>query len=416
MTVSQAVFCLIAAAGSAYFALRRRRVDFYTIGFAAALLYFLPGFFGFVRSSTDFYVMTPLLVETYLVFIGVLAAIIVGAIVFDMTVEVRPAETGLRIPMYLTTESALVIAAMAFAITFMTSGDLLFNASKSDVMDSIGRWHILFRFAAILAVAFAAARRQVALGAIAVAFLCVDLFIGFRSGFAIAVLSAAVIVLSRQGPQALLVAQRKIILLGLFVIVFLLVYKQIYAPIKLGVWSLVADRLFSREIVTLALINSEPFTTQTVLNEVLRTEFITGPEHLSSLSSLLVPFAPAIGPSTVSYNDLYQQELFGGVVSGGLANNIWAQIYSIGGGAALIAAIPIYSLLLGLGSWLLHRSRGSSVVLVAVVFSFVAFYIHRNDIGYFLQLLRRALMVWAILIVPAMLIVDARRIHRRQPA
>ena len=103
-------------------------------------------------------------------------------------------------------------------------------------------------------------------------------------------------------------------------------------------------------------------------------------------------------------------------MSGGLANNIWAQIYSIGGGAALIAAIPIYSLLLGLGSWLLHRSRGSSVVLVAVVFSFVAFYIHRNDIGYFLQLLRRALMVWAILIVPAMLIVDARRIHRRQPA
>jgi len=65
--------------------------------------------------------------------------------------------------------------------------------------------------------------------------------------------------------------------------------------------------------------------------------------------------------------------------------------------------------LLGIGSWLLNTSKGAIVVLVAVAFTFLAFYIHRNDVLFMLVLLRRTLMVWFVLVIPGMLLVDARK-------
>ena len=68
----QVTFYVVAAMGSAYFLIRRRTFDFFTIGFASSLVYFLPGFFGFVRSSSDFKVAEQLQPGTYVVFMSVM--------------------------------------------------------------------------------------------------------------------------------------------------------------------------------------------------------------------------------------------------------------------------------------------------------------------------------------------------------
>jgi hypothetical protein len=405
----QAAFYVVAAMGSAYFLIRRRTFDFFTIGFASSLVYFLPGFFGFVRSSSDFTVAEQLQPGTYVVFISVMAGILAGAYLFDQLVNANRQIVDRHVSLTLTTETALVIASLALVATVLASGADLFSARKSEVIESVGRWHVLFRFASIYVVAFAVIRRQMLFAAAGTALLLFDLFVGFRLGLVIGMLAAATLVLNSKGVHSLLRSEKRNLILGVVFIVAVFLYKRIYIVIKLGLWDTVVARLTSPDISFLALMGSEPFGTQTVLNEVIRTGFTVDPSHLGSVAALLVPFSNLLGAEIQSFNDLFQQELFGGVARGGLANNIWAQMYAIGGWMGIGIIVPIYVALLALGSWLLTNSRGASLALVAVAFSFIAFYLHRNDVLFMLVLLRRCLMVWFILIIPALLLVDARR-------
>lgn len=405
----QAAFYATAIGGSAYFLLRRREFDFFSIGFASGLVYFLPGFVGFVRSSSDYSVAQPLHPETYLVFIAVLSCVLIGAVLFDQMTCPATRDSAKSVPLELTSETALAIALFGLVATILTSGSDLFSAQKSDVMEVTGRWHILFRFGAMYLLAFAIARKQAFFAAAGLVLLLFDLFVGYRIGVVVGVLAAATVVLNRKGVQSLIRNERRTILLGVLLIAAIFIYKRIYTVIKLGLWDVVVDRLLDPEILLLALFTSEPFGTQTILNEVIRTGFHATPSHLSGVVSLLVPFSNNLGAEIQSFNDLFQQKLFGGVVRGGMANNIWAQMYAIGGWAALSIAIPVFVGCLGLGSWLLNSSRGSAVVLVAVLFTFLAFYIHRNDVLYMLVLLRRCLMIWIVMVVPGMLLVDNAR-------
>jgi hypothetical protein len=92
-----------------------------------------------------------------------------------------------------------------------------------------------------------------------------------------------------------------------------------------------------------------------------------------------------------------------------MAANFWAQMHAIAGWLGLGVGIPIYVILLGIGSWFLKATKGAVIALVAVVFTLLAFYIHRNDLLFMLILLRRSLMVWVVLVIPGMLLIDARR-------
>jgi len=416
MSFLQTAFYVTAIVGSAYFLMRRRAFDFFTVGFASGLVYFLPGFFGFVRSSRDFSVSEPLQSETYLVFITVLLFILAGAFVFDQIRLRRPTAGAKPVPWTITTEVAIAVAAVGLIATLVTSGDALFSPLKAEVMESTGRWHVLFRFSTIYILVFATLRKQMSLAIVGILFLIFDLYVGFRFGFVIAVLAAATLFMHAKGAQSLFKVERRSLILGVLLVGIVFVYKQVYTLIKLGLWDLIADRVTDPNILALALMTSEPFGTQSILNEVIRTDFTTGPSHLASVASLLVPFSNMLGAEIQSYNDLFQERLFGGVVKGGMANNIWAQMYSVGGWFGIITGVTIYTALLGLGSWLLKVKRGSVLALIAFLFTLIAFYVHRNDVAFTLTLMRRAFMIWVMIVLPGMLFVDIRRSRRLSAA
>ncbi len=412
MIFLQAAFYIIAVIGSAYFLVRRREFDFFSIGFASGLVYFLPGFFGYVRSGSDFTVAEPLQPGTYVVFISVLACILVGALIFDQLATARPRASGRHISLAFTTETALAIAGLALIATVLTSGADLFSAQKSVVQESFTRWHVLFRFASLFAVVFAVLRKQVFLAVAGGLFLLFDLYVGFRLGVVIGMLATATLMLNRKGKQSLLRSEKRSLLLGVFLVVAVFLYKRVYIVVKLGLWDTVVARLTSPDLSFLALMGSEPFGTQTVLNEVIRTGFTVDSAHLGGVAALLVPFSNLLGAEFQSFNDLFQQELFGGVARGGLANNIWAQMYAIAGWLGIGIIVPLYVGMLATGSWLLIHSRGATLALVAIGFALIAFYLHRNDVFYMLVLLRRCLVFWFLFIVPALWLVDVAQVTR----
>ncbi|HUE85833.1 MAG TPA: hypothetical protein VMO26_07110, partial [Vicinamibacterales bacterium] len=125
--------------------------------------------------------------------------------------------------------------------------------------------------------------------------------------------------------------------------------------------------------------HSEPFTTQANLNEVIRTNFLVGMSHFESVVNQFVVFASDMGGEVVSFNDRFQPVLFPGV-RGGMANNIWAEMWSGGGWPLLCAFIVFYAIVLGFGSYLLRSPDVVVRGIVAPIFTYWAFYIHRNDI------------------------------------
>lgn len=412
MFLLQAAFYVIAVLGSAYFLLRRRRFDFFSVGFASGLVYFLPGFFGFVRSGSDFTVAEPLQPGTYIVFISVLACIAIGAALFDQFATARTGAPGRFVPLTLTTETALAIAVLALVATILASGPDLFSAQKSVVQESYTRWHVLFRFAAVFTVVFGVLGKRVFLALAGVSMLLFDVYVGFRLGLVIGVLAAATLALNLKGEQSLLRSEKRTLLAGMLLVVAVFLYKRVYIVVKLGLWDTVVARLTNPDLSFLALMGTEPFGTQTVLNEVIRTGFEVDAAHLGSVAALLVPFSNQLGAEIVTFNDLFQEELFGGVARGGLANNIWAQMYAVAGWLGIAVIVPLYVFLLAAGSWLLNQSRGALLALIAVGFTFIAFYLHRNDVFYILVLLRRCLVTWFLFVLPALCLVDVARVTR----
>jgi hypothetical protein len=179
-------------------------------------------------------------------------------------------------------------------------------------------------------------------------------------------------------------------------------YKYIYVAVKLGRWDLLSMRLGREDIVSLVLFQSEPFVTQAILNEVVRSGFSVGPAHLADSVYLLVPFADMLGAQPASFNSLFQKTLFSGHVGGGLANNIWAQMLAAGGAMLLAAFTVFHHILLAVGSVLLRHVEPLVRSLVVWLGVYGAFYLHRNDLIYHLNLERRVLMTWGLAVLLGM--------------
>ncbi|HEX6178381.1 MAG TPA: hypothetical protein VF057_08470, partial [Thermoanaerobaculia bacterium] len=76
---------LIFGMGALYLLLKRRRFDVFSIGFFAAGIYFLPGFFGFAQYPVWYGQLSQreLTPRTYVVMCAVFAAIALGTLLYD---------------------------------------------------------------------------------------------------------------------------------------------------------------------------------------------------------------------------------------------------------------------------------------------------------------------------------------------
>jgi hypothetical protein len=216
----------------------------------------------------------------------------------------------------------------------------------------------------------------------------------------------------RQGTQRLISRNLPALLFVLGTGAMFIIYKCLYILVKMGDFGRVHELLTNPDFYLDAVIGSEPFTTQMVLNECLRTDFQTEMGYIFvSILSQLTLFSAELGFSNESFNDLFQPQLFP-EVEFGLAANIWAQMLTAGGWPLFLGFLAFFVWTLRLGSsWMSARgvTARSGVALAA---AYWAFYIHRNDLGYELSLLKRVLIVWGIVAIVSETI--ARSTGRRQ--
>lgn len=275
------------------------------------------------------------------------------------------------------------------------------------MVESLGRNHILWANGAIVGLVFSDHTNKRLLRLVCGLLLLVDAFIGFSSSLAIAII-ALLMLRSMHSGRSRLIGRYGVIFSVLICAVFLFAYKGIYSAIKAGEWTLVFDRLTSASYYLDSIAESEPFTIQAMLNEVIRRDFSTGFDSLISATYQLVIFAPELGARTVAFNDEFQKALFGDV-GFGLGLNIWAQMFAIGGWLMVLAFGAAFSGSLAIAiNWAL-RSSDTMRATIVVLMSPWCFYIHRNDLSYQISLEKRLLLVLACSYILHLLFTVLRR-------
>ncbi|HUO84037.1 MAG TPA: hypothetical protein VM534_02895 [Thermoanaerobaculia bacterium] len=414
MTLWRIALFVVFALGAMYFTSKRRRLDFLTVGFFSAGIYFVPGFFGFARYPVPgTQIEWPLADATYIVMLAVLSAILTGAILYDLLPHRTSYEVTIPGSSYAGV-FALMLGFAGVAVTAATARGALLNPDKAEVLASFGRWAILWEIGGSLALLYLATRRRWWLAGMAALLLLFDLYIGIRVTAALAVIALVTMGQEEKGRRRLL---RSGLGLGAAAAVaggFFLVYKHIFYFIKAGQWERAWASLRDPQVYETSITYAEPFLTQAILNEVLVTNFRVGMEHLRAVLFQFMFFAPELGANAISFNDLFQPALFPHAIGYGMANNIWAQMWSAGGVPLLGAFIVIHVLMLIAGSRAMRIANRELRATAALLFSYWAFYIHRNDLLVEISYLKRIIVVAAIVLIAAVAMYDvAHRVRRR---
>ncbi|MDP9916410.1 hypothetical protein J2W24_002055 [Variovorax boronicumulans] len=401
------VFYLEAIAFSVYFVKLRKKIDYFTVAHFSALIYFIPGFFGYTSyESRGSWSDTPMHSEVYAIMMMVLLSIFLFS--FFYSERKRKSENLQKIKNGRALEVKLffLIAVVGVALFLLEVGMGFANPEKDEVLEDLGRGHIIFYSAAMLGLPLAVAMRMKVMGGILFSLLLFNVYIGFRSNFAVSMIAVGVWYC---GVHRDLVVRNigKVSFLLLSFGLFMFLYKTIAYAVKAGMWELVSDRLFDSETYFYMIANSEPFITQSILNEVVGRGFQTSWDHIYSSVYQLLFFSSSLGASAISFNDRFQFELFGNV-GYGMGSNIWAQMWSAGGWPLLLLMICLFNLILIFGNKTLKSRDAMFSAGLAPIFSYWAFYIHRNDLSYMLGLSKRLLVVWILCAILS-------RIMRRRP-
>ncbi len=413
------LFILIAVIFSLYFLLKKRYFDFFSLAFVSSIIYFLPGFFGYVLYPDPFgFAIIPiaLIDDTYIVMILVLFGIFSGAFIYDHFLP-QPKFTNL----YIKGSSyalfiILGIGIIGFILTLLTVGDALFVGKKALYMTYFEqmRWQLVWGAGGSLAMVISYNYRQWLLFGISSFLMIFNLYIGNRTYFALAIISIGLIFMFDAGKQQVLSKSnirkywRQItIFLSLAYLFFL--YKGIYQYVRRGYWDMIANLLTTPSFYLTVVTKSEPFITQSVLNEVLEQKFQVGLTHVvSNTISQLMIFSSIL--NVKDFNARFQPALFPTRIAG-LAGNIWAEMWSSGGWILLLIFIIIYVIFLGIGSRLLFYQNNTLKGGVSLLFSYWAFYIHRNDISNQLSFEKQILLLLIFSFVLAYFIPVKRRIR-----
>lgn len=389
-------YLLISFLGFIYFFFKKRFFDFLTIGFISQQLYFVPCLTQTLFPSTKLYLF-PVNHGVYLTGSMLITSFMLFS--FNLNVSERMYRNSKYIDWGFKYHAfyATLIALIAFLISYLQVGTILFTSAKAEVLNSIDRFYILWAICSLYGLACAYFSSKWIYFWINLILIIITIYIGFRSIAAISVISLIVLYfVNKQVKINLLINYYQNIFLGVLAGIFFLVYKGLYIAIKFQNYDLVFERLLSVDFYKDVLINAEPFGIQRIFSDIIFQDFFIGLENLNRFFLMFTLFSNESGIDSRSFNDYFQPSIYGDV-GYGMGSNVWAHMYSSGGWLLLIIFILFYSLSLRWFSKIIYSGNINYTPLLVVLGSYWAFYIHRNDLFYQLGLERRILLVFLLI-------------------
>lgn len=400
------LFILICCLAGAYFMVKKRPFDFFTIAFFSSVLYFTPAFFGFVTVPGFIGMVRPIEPLAYLAYFLVIALILLVTLLHDL----KPASVGgirdsnVLVERHSTMLGGEVTLYALATIAFVGFVVLGWSEIVAPGKPSYGREHAIFATLVPIAFACAVMMRRYRLACMFLMFLAVDVLAGNREAMVFAVGAGVIIRYFTERPVRAL-NNRKVILSGLALLFVLIVYKEIYYAFKSGNYELVAERLSSLDWYRMIVMRIEPFTTQAILTDSIRTDLSYSGPYFENLLYGLVPMAQVFGFDTRNNIGFFFDQVLYPHVDFGVARNIWAEGYVIGGWPLM----SFYALLYALSPWAinsLYRNAGFLLrPIIAVSAVAFLFFIHRTGLEYNFTLQMRfwGMGLFALVLLPFLL-------------
>lgn len=383
------VFLVGTLSVGALIVLRQRPLDLFSIAFLGAVFYFLPLIVGVVPQIAGAGVLTrdrflPVELDAYLIAFLVIAAILLGSLLYG---AVRPARSAA--PLDQDFAAGFVgLALFGLGLHLATDPGPLFTPDKPELLTRLGYAWVLFEAAAALACVEAFRARRWAWLAVSVVLLLVDVLAGFRYLAILVVLAGAV--LSRSPIR--LVTRLPAVGLALLLIVTLAI---LVGPVR----NYGAQHAFSTIFTTDGLWDQffrlEPFVTQSILNEVLRSNLVCRDYDWRLLAASVLPLGRVLDVPFVSFEQEFMQ-LFP-TVTFGMAGNPWAEAACRGGWRAIAVLIAVFVAIIAALQYGLDRSNSALTSFFALSGVIMAFYAHRNDMFYTFLMIRRVAIVFIVI-------------------
>ncbi len=383
------IFYFISFIAFYYFVCKKRKFDFFSISYLSSLIYFSPAFFGRVSYRSNFIRISEKMIdEVYYVYFFVLFSLIFFAFMYDKTkTKIEDEEINKH---YSLGVVSIFLSIILLILLIASQGSNLLNPNKGELMLELGLFMNLFIYSSLFSFVISFLNGQKKILFIAILLQLFIMLIGFRFPL---VISLACIVLAKVSSlkRIRLIKYKKSIFFSVLFLVLILVFKQFIYAIKQGDFELIISLLNNQDYLMDALIYAEPFETQSILNEVIKTNFEVPLSHLDQFLAFFIFESTTLGIDISSFNSYFQHRLFPGVRSG-MASNIWAQFFAIGSYYGVALFVIFYNLIV---IFLNNLLTTKSVILKSVILItgiFWCFYLQRNDLSYIFSTQKKILL------------------------
>lgn len=381
------LFYFINIIGISYFLLRKRTFDLFALAFFCQLLYSIPGFFGITVYLDNGKIIEDIIIdETYLILVIFSLSIISFCILFDS----KTYNSSKQISKNYIGELLLIIGFISF-LTILITNNEVFILEKILLMEKVGINLLIMEIAASLSIIIFIIQRKYIKLIFATILILVDLYIGFRFTFILTLIGIILFYLNSLGKVRLIKYYKYLIILFILTIL-VFISKDFMYGFKFGFSDYSIEQFKNLSFYLDSFFTTEPFIIMTILNEVIKNNFLSEFDNILVFLKLF-PFAEVLfGLNFISFNSLFQPILFPNVEYG-MANSIFAQIYSLGGIIFIIIFCIFFNSLLFFGNFLIIKTSSFKALFI-FLFTILCFYIYRNDFLYLIGLLKNYLFIY----------------------
>tara|TARA_B100000963_G_scaffold358657_1_gene383818 strand:- start:186 stop:1460 length:1275 start_codon:yes stop_codon:yes gene_type:complete len=398
--INTSLFYIISISGLLYFLIINRRFDAFTLAYISAVFYFSPGFFGFVPT----YSLPPtelIVPQTYLIMNLVLFFILCSAFIYDSIfanskiVKINLNHNEIQNLLFFN-NILLIMSISAFVLNTLTVdvSMLAGGAEKRDLLGASTLFYNFWVYPAILVCCISFFIKKWNFFFIGAFLLLLDMYLyAIRAHFILTFIAITTFYFFNLGKIRLIRYVRYFIIL-FPIFLFLFAFKSFIRPLNDGDYALFFERLFDADIYIYWLTRAEPFNQVAILNKVIYTNFSSPIAQISQAFFSLVPYSGYLDIGIKPrFHEYFHHVLYPHTPPGAIANNPWAQMYSMYGTLMVIASLFFYTASIFLINVKIFFSRSNLIKFsLFIVLPILCFYAHRNDI-YFTVLMSKRLFL-----------------------
>lgn len=378
-----------------YYFIYRDKLDIFTIAFLCCEFYFTPGFFGFTTrvfdDKTRHYVQCSN--ELYFIFILVILLLFIFTVLSDFNRK----KTKLYfnkfnqkdINIRLVSNVCTIILMVIIILFLLTEGRYVFGKSKLEYINNIGLIYQILRYLVPIVFSFAIIDKNKLGYLVSGIAISIDLYMSNRTVVLLCIIIFILISIYNNNKNDIYKYKKILIAIPLICISFL-IFERIIEPIQKKDWSEFNKRISSVETYIDSVIVSEPFITQTILEEVIQKDYKVEENTVTNI----------FNKERSTFNDYFQSDLFPNITRYKMAENIWAEIYVNYDLVGIFIMAFMYSFIIYiLNILILKFNKSIYLPYLYVVSATWIFFIHRGSVGNQLFRQKNIILVFGVCIM-----------------